>query len=861
MRKQRILLYCYIVILLRFMKKIFLNNLTIKQFNHLAIPLFLFIISLQVPCYSQVTLTEDSLEIDFSHPREFTIGGITVSGIKYLDESVLKTLTGLEVGDKIKIPGEKISGAIEKLWKQGLLSDVKIEYTKIEGSTIFLNLALQERPRMSKFSFTGVSKNEADKLREKINLVTGKIINENLLKTTSYEVKDFFREKGYLNTAVNVEVKDDSSAANSQTLIINVSKNKRVKIHEISFEGNTAFKDKKLRRFLKNTKEKHLYKIFTSSKFIEDNFEADKKRIIEKYLEKGYRDAKISFDTLYAFNEKMINIDIRINEGQKYYFRNITWTGNTKYSSQLLSQLLGVKKGEVYNQKRMDEGLYMSSSGRDITSLYMDDGYLFFQITPVEIQVDHDSIDIEMRIYEGKQATVNKVTVTGNTKTNDKVVMREIRTQPGQLFNRSDIIRTQRELAQLGYFDPEKLNVNPKPNPAEGTVDIEYIVEEKASDQVELSGGWGAGQIVGTLGVSFNNFSASNIFKKGTWSPLPTGDGQRLSLRAQTNGSYYQSYNISFTEPWMGGRKPNSLSVAYFHTIQTNGRKSGAVDRRSIVIDGVSVGLGKRLKWPDDYFSIFYELNYQYYSLDNYSTLFLFSDGISHNLNLQTTFSRNSVDQPIYPRRGSNIAFTIQLTPPYSLFTKTDYTTASDQVKYKFIEYHKWKFTTSWFTPVIGKKLVVATKASFGFLGYYNKDIGQSPFERFYLGGDGLSGYSLDGREIIAHRGYGNQSLSPNLGGTIYDKFSMELRYPISLNPNATLYALTFLEAGYSWNRFRDFNPFQVKRAAGFGLRIFLPMFGLLGLDWGYGFDRSFDDPPSVKNHGAEFQFTLGQFF
>ncbi len=821
--------------------------------------LFFLFIAMHMRLTAQVIIGEDSIEIDYSHPREFTIGGITVTGIKYLDESVLKTLSGLSVGDKIKIPGEKISDAIENLWKQGLLSDIKIEYTRIEDNTIFLNLALQERPRMSKFSFNGVSKNEADKLREKINLVTGKIINESLLKTTSYEVKEFFKDKGYLNTEVKIDVQDDSSAANTQSLIINITKNRRVKIHAISFDGNTAFTDNKLSRFLKNTKEKHWYKIFTSSKYLDENFEADKKRIIDKYRDIGYRDAKIVFDTLYRYDEKTVNIDIRISEGQKYYFRNITWVGNTKYSTQMLSQILGIKKGDTYNQARLDEGLIMSQSGRDVTSLYMDDGYLFFQVTPVEVRVENDSIDIEMRMYEGKQATVNKVTVTGNTKTNDKVIMREVRTKPGELFSRENIIRTQRELAQLGYFDPEKLNVIPKPNPADGTVDIEYIVEEKPSDQIELSGGWGAGMVVGTLGVSFNNFSAGNIFKKGTWSPLPTGDGQRLSLRAQTNGTRYQSYNISFTEPWLGGRKPNSLSVSYFHTIQTNG-SSNEITRSSMNIDGASVGLGKRLKWPDDYFSIYYEVRYEYYSMKNFSSI-LFNNGFSHNLSFQTTFSRNSVDAPIYPRRGSNISFTLQLTPPYSLFNDIDYKSASAQVKYKFIEYHKWKYTTSWFTPIAGKKLVLATKASFGFLGFYNKDIGQSPFERYFLGGDGLSGYSLDGREIIAHRGYDNGSLSPALGGSIYDKFSVELRYPISLNPNATLYAMGFFEAGNSWLRFKDFNPFQVKRAAGIGIRIFLPMFGLLGLDYGWPFDRSYQDPPYIKHGDPKFQFTLGQFF
>lgn len=812
-----------------------------------------FLLLCYVSSHAQVTLgTQDSIEIDYSNPREYEIGGITVTGIKYLDENVLKTLSGLSVGDKIKIPGDKISDAIEKLWKQNLLADIKIEYTRIEGNLIFLNLALQERPRLSKFSFTGVSKGEADKLREKMNLVAGKIINENLLRSVSYEIKEFFIDKGFLDASVKVDVVDDSSSNNTQSLIINVSKNKKIKVHRITFDGNEAFKDKKLRRALKETKEKRWYKIFTSSKFIADQFREDKKRVIEKYTEKGYRDARITSDTVYRYDAKHVNINIKVEEGRQYYFRNITWVGNTKYTAQQLSQQLGIKKGDVYSSKQLEEGLFASASGRDVTSLYMDDGYLFFQVNPVEVRAENDSIDIEMRMYEGKQATINNVTVSGNTKTNDKVIMREIRTKPGELFNRSDIIRTQRELAQLGYFDPEKLNVNPKPDPVNGTVDVEYIVEEKPSDQIELSGGWGAGQVVGTLGVSFNNFSARNLFRKGYWSPLPAGDGQRLSVRFVTNGKAYQSYNISFTEPWLGGKKPNSLSVAYFHSVRNFS------ESQSYTTDGVSLGLGKRLKWPDDFFSIYYEANYNYYAIKNYSG-FIFNNGFANNFNMSVAFSRNSIDQPIYPRRGSSISISLQLTPPYSLFSDKDYTTAEAQEKYKFIEYHKWKFNATWFTPLAGKKLVLATKAQFGFLGYYNRDIGQSPFERFFLGGDGLSGnFTLYGNDVIGMRGYNSGSLSPDEGGIAFNKYSLELRYPISLNPNATLYGLGFLEAGYSWNRFRDFNPFNVNRAAGFGVRIFLPMFGLLGLDWGWPFDPEYGT--TIKG-GAQFQFTLGQFF
>jgi outer membrane protein insertion porin family len=493
----------------------------------------------------------------------------------------------------------------------------------------------------------------------------------------------------------------------------------------------------------------------------------------------------------------------------------------------------------------------------------MDDGYLFFNVTPVEVSVDNDSIDLEMRIYEGKQARINKVTVSGNVKTNDRVIMREIRTKPGQLFSRADIIRTQRELAQLGYFDQEKLGVNPVPNPADGTVDIEYTVEEKPSDQLELSGGYGANQLVGTLGISFNNFSARNFFKKGAWRPLPSGDGQRLSLRAQTNGKYYQSYNASFTEPYLGGKKPNSLSVSVFYSKQTNGTSSSNENHQEINISGISVGLGKRLKKPDDYFSIYHEVSYQYYTLQNYGGTFLFSNGVSNNLSFQETISRNSIDAPIYPRTGSQLSLTLQLTPPYSLFNGVNYKTATDAEKYKFIEYHKWKFTSSWFTKLVGN-LVLNTKIQYGFLGLYNRDLGASPFERFYLGGDGLSGYALDGREIIALRGYENNSVTPQnssgsqIGGTIFDKYTLELRFPVSLNPSATIYFLTFAEAGNSWLKFKEFNPFNTKRSVGAGIRIFLPVFGLLGLDYGYGFDEIPNYPDA--NHG-QFHFSIGQQF
>lgn len=816
--------------------------------------------------YAQVeSIGSDDQQINFAQPKEYELGGITVSGIRYLDEGVLITLTGLNIGERFKIPGDKIATAIENLWKQGLLSDIKVTATKINGDRIFLNFELSERPRLSKFAFSGINKNEADKLRDKLQLVKGKVITENLIQITKNQVKDYYVEKGFLfvETTITTE-KDTIGGPNQELMRISVSNKKRVKINKVTFHGNTQFESKKLRRKMKGSKEKGWYKIFSSSKFSEEAFEKDKEKVVATYASKGFRDVSISKDSVYKFSDRTVNIDVWIDEGPKYYFRNITWIGNTKYPNSQLDQMLGIKKGDIFSQSKLDEGLFISQSSRDISSLYMDDGYLFFQVTPVEILVENDSIDIEMRIYEGKQATVNRVTVKGNSKTNDKVIMREIRTKPGQLFNRSDIIRTQQVLAQLGYFDQEKLNVTPRPNAADGTVDIEYIVEERPSDQLELSGGWGGGAgVVGTLGISFNNFSARNIAKKGTWSPLPTGDGQKLSIRFQSNGRFFQSYNASFTEPWLGGKKPNSLSVSVFHSIQTDGLPKGNDDRSVLKISGASIGLGKRLKWPDDFFQSYNELTFQRYSLDNWEGTFLFSDGYSNNLNFEQTFSRNSVDGFIWIRSGSQLSFTLQLTPPFSLLDKSiDYATATAKEKYKWIEYHKWKFSGSWYKS-LGTKFVLFSRTQIGILGFYNPDIGQSPFERFYLGGDGLSGFALDGREIIALRGYNNNTVTPRIngstvGGTAYNKNTFELRFPVSLNPSATIYTLAFLEAGNNWLGTRNFNPLNLKRSAGVGVRIFLPMFGLLGLDWGYGFDEIEGNPGVNK---GQFHFTIGQQF
>lgn len=806
---------------------------------------------------SQVNINPGLPDFDYADPKSYEIAGITVSGVKFLDQDVLVSLSGLNIGDTIQIPGETITKAVEKLWKQGLFSDVKISAYKIIDNQIFLDLYLQERPRLSKFSFSGIKKGEADDIREKIKLVKGAQVTDNLLMKGKNSIKNYFIDKGYLNVDVAIRQENDTGMQNHVILYFDIKKNNRIKIHYVKFEGNTVFTDRQLIRAMKNTKEKSgpgRYNIFRISKFIQENYTDDKKKIIAKYNEKGYRDAKIVADSVFKFDDKMVDVYIKIDEGRKYYFRNIAWVGNTKYKNDILNQYLGIKKGDVYNEAILNEKLMYDPNG--VSSLYLDDGYLFFNVTPVEVKVENDSIDLEMRIFEGRQAVVNKVFISGNTKTNEHVIRREIYTKPGKMFSRSDIIRSQRELAQLGYFNPEKLDVNPTPNPVDGTVDIEYIVEEKPSDQIELSGGWGANMIVGTLGVSFNNFSAKNMLKKEAWRPLPSGDGQRLSVRAQSNGLYYQAYSVSFVEPWLGGKKPNSLSTSLYYTVQTNGSREVDSLKQFIHITGVSTGLGRKLKWPDDYFTLYNDVSFQRYNLQKWSA-FLFNTGVAKNLSFTTTFARNSIDAPIYPRRGSLFSLSLQLTPPYSLLQDKDWENIPQEEKYEWIEYHKWSFTASWFTKIAGD-LVLNTKANFGFLGMYNNKWGYSPFEGYTLGGDGLSGYNLYGRDVVALRGYENGSVTPANGGNIYDKITMELRYPLTLNPNATLYGLAFLEGGNCWHSFKTFDPYDLKRSAGFGIRIFLPMIGMLGVDWGYGFDDLFGQK---NNKRSQFHFVLGQQF
>ncbi len=816
--------------------------------------------------------------IDYLYPKDYTIAAIEIKGLRSLDKNVIKLMSGLYEGQKIKVPGDATADAIKKLWKAGFFDDVKIYQEKVIGTDIFLTIELQERPRLSKFSFKGVKKNEADDIREKVRLVRQKIVTDYLLANVKTQIKDFYVDKGYYNADVEIISEEDKDSKNKDVILtIKVNKGKKVRIEDVVFYGNTVMKTGKLRRKMKETKRYRWYTFFNSGKFLEENYEADKPNLLTKYLSLGYRDARVAKDTFYFVSPNRVKIEITMDEGSKYYFRNISWLGNSKFRTGQLDTILGIKKGDTYDQSVLEQKLYMNPSGIDVSSLYMDDGYLFFQVNPTETNVENDSIDMEIHIYEGKQAIINKVSVVGNTKTNDHVIYREIRTRPGQLFRRSDIMRTQRELSQLGYFDPEKMGVTPTPNPEDGTVDIEYKVEEKPSDQLELSGGWGAGQLVGTLGVSFNNFSARNFFKKGSWQPLPSGDGQKLSIRAQSSGVYYQSYNASFTEPWLGGKKPNSLSFSVFKNVQTNGQKKRIKTgdgekilnplRADINITGASMGFGKRLKWPDDYFSVYIEQYFGHYNLHNYTSVFTFGNGVANNIRTTLNLSRNSLQgNPIFPTGGSNIVFSAMLTPAYSAFNKKDYTAISDQERYKFLEYQKYKFTTQWYMQLTNKRapegkearnLVLRASYGFGILGMYNKKVGVSPFERFYLGGSGLTGFALDGREIIALRGYQDNSIAgaSNQGAAIISKYTMELRYPISLNPQATVFALAFAEAGNAVDNMKQFQPFNVKRSAGAGVRIFLPMFGLLGFDYGWNFDKT---PNNATLYKGQFHFTIG---
>jgi outer membrane protein insertion porin family len=813
--------------------------------------------------------------LDYMTQEEYIVGGVSISGIRFLDINALIGISGLRIGQEIMIPGDAVSNAAKKLWQQGLFSDVRISIDRIQSDTVFLDIYLQERPRISSIKFEGLRSSESQDIVEKINLPVGSQLTSYILTTTSKIIKDHFIEKGFMNTTVDFIQKDDPDMPNNIILTIKVDKKERVKIAEFTFEGNKNFDARKLRRQMKGTKKMNI-NFFKASKYINEKYEEDKEKLKTFYNDNGFKDFTIISDSLYNISENRVGLKIKVDEGDQYFLRNVNWVGNSVYRKEDLDRVFNVEKGSVYNQSLILDRLTGSGGADDaVNNLYLDYGYLFSQVVPIEANVEGDSVDLEIRIYEGDQAYVNDIMITGNTRTNEHVARRELYTLPGDLFSKEKIIRSIRQLGVLGHFDPEKINPAPIPDPVNGTVDLLYPLEEKANDQFEISGGWGAGMLVGTVGVRFNNFAMKNFFKLSEWRPYPSGDGQSLSVRAQSNGRVYQSYNISFIEPWLGGKKPNTFSISLYRSKLTNNKRKTEDGYQSMIIDGASIGLGKRLEWPDDFFSLYGEASYQRYNMNNYTVMsFLFQNGVSNLLSLTGRIQRFSTSPNlIYPRSGSSFTLSLQVTPPYSIISGKDMKDATDQEKYKWIEFHKWIFKADYYLPLTkNDKLVLNTRFSFGYLGYYNKDIGPSPFENFSVGGDGMTGYSFYGREIISLRGYSSGSsgvgsltpLDPVTGapsGNVYSKITAELRYPITLNPQATIYALAFLETGRAWTKLKEYNPFKMNRAAGVGIRANLPMFGLLGIDWGYGFDEV-PDPRSFPNaNKSQFHFVIGQQF
>ncbi|WP_462266243.1 outer membrane protein assembly factor BamA [Mucilaginibacter sp.] len=815
---------------------------------------------------SSMGIPADSLS--YLNPKEYIIGDVAVSGTKYLDKNILIQISKLNKGDRISLPGDVNANVIKNLFAQGLFDDVKLYYTKLVQDTIYLEISVQERPRLSRLHLTGIRKGEIEDVQKKLNDKTGKIVNENLLSTTTAIIKKHFNEKGYLNTTVTIKERSDPGDANSVILDVAIDKKQKVKINSVTFEGNQALSDSKLRKYLKKTRQRRFYNIFGSKKFKRDAYEEDKLTLVEKMQDQGYRDAEIVSDTVTRHDEGTVDVKLKVFEGPKYYFGKITWSGNARYPTSVLEKVLRLKKGDIFSEQELEKRLSgPTPNGDDVSSIYLNDGYLTYSSDPVQTRIYNDTIDLNIRVYEGAQYTINRVIIKGNDVTNDKVIQREIRTKPGQKFSKDAIVSSQRAITQLGNFDESK--IDPRPiniSPQDGTVDIVYNVVEKPSDQIELSGGFGGGQLVGTLGLTFNNFSLRNLFNLKAYKPLPKGDGQKLSLRGQANGKNYQNFSFTFSEPWLGGKRPIYFALSAYTQLSSTGRfyPKSSPYYNYLRINGVGVTLGKRLHWPDDLFQLNYSLNFDHYKLDNFSG-YLFTDGTSFNIKLTQELSRNSLDQPIYPTSGSNIRFTIQATPPYSLFNNTNYAIATPAERYKFVEYHKWKFDAQWFTRITGK-LVVMSQVRFGFLGSYNSLVGQSPFERFKLGGDGMNTYQfLQGSEIIGLRGYQNFSIVPvgsnytsanNPGSPIYNKYTLELRHPVIASQSATIFLLTFVEGGNVWNNFSSFNAFNIRRSAGVGARIYLPIFGLLGLDYGYGFDNI----PGISdaNHG-QFHFSISQ--
>ena len=820
--------------------------------------------------------------VDYSNPAKYEIAGIKVTGAAYSDDNAIISISGLKIGDRITIPGNQTRKAIKSLYKLRLFDEINLKIEKTAGDLVFLIIDVNERPRYLVHNFKGVKKTASEDLNDEVAkyLVKGGIVTQDMKANASNAIKGYYREKGFLDTKVFVTETLDSTRKNAVRLSFEVDKGDKVKIQDIIFNGNTQVPDKKLRKQFEETKRKR--QIFSSSKFDQNMYDDDKQLVINYYNTLGYRDARIISDSIWRNEDGNLMLSLDIHEGNQYYFRNISFKGNSIYSDEQLFQRLKIEKGDVYNEEYLTTQITFREDSRDVRSLYMDNGYLFFQIDPVEVAIVGDSLDLELRIFEGPQATIDKVIIKGNDRTHEHVIRRELRTLPGDKFSRSNIMRSQREIVNLGYFNPEALNINPIVNPDRGTVDIEYSVEEKPSDQLELSAGWGGfGRgVIGTLGVSFNNFSVRNILKRETWSPLPQGDGQRLSIRAQTNGRFFQSYNASFTEPWLGGKKPNALTVAAFHSkFRQGGNLFGLsgnttyAPERSFGITGLTVSIGTRLRFPDDNFITSTALNLQTITLNDWiATSFrdrngnLIQTGNFNNFSITQTIARSTINNPLFPMEGSSFTLSGQFTIPYSLFRKDDINDLPADSQFKWVEYHKWKFKAEWYTKIIGK-LTLKTEAKIGMIGAYNKDYGISPFERFQLGGDGLNNQQLgafNGIDIISMRGYETTDIDANqIGGTttatpIYSKYTMELRYPVSLNPNSTIYVMTFAQAGNAWQDFQSYNPFNLRRSAGVGLRVFLPMFGLLGFDYGIGFDKEPAAGDSFFSRYGNFNIVLG---
>ena len=849
-----------------------------------------------VSLVSFVAAAQSTIEVDYLHPRKYVVGGVGVEGIQYFSENQILQLSGLRPGMSVTVPGEDITGIVERLVAQRYFEDVAvvIDSENAARDTAWFKIVIKERPRVSRWTYTGVKSGEKKDLQERLNLRPGREFSDYVKSTSVDIIKRYYKEKGYLKTEVDVDVQKDTIIRSAIRVNFDVKRGDKVRIKHINYEGIGEIKPYKLAKNMKETHANKWYNFFKSKKFKEEEYKTDRKTVLEAFNEAGYRDARLVRDSIYYIDDKHLDIDMVFDQGRKYYFRDISWTGNSVYSSDVLNEVLQIQKGDVYDIVTLEKRLHGGGkqTDYDISKLYRDNGFLFFNVTPVEVNIQNDSVDVELRISEGKPAILNDIIINGNDLTNERVVRRQVMTRPGYLFSQTDFERSIREIASMGQFDQEAImspgGYSILPNQLNNTVDIIYNVTEKPSSQLELSGGWGGRTFVMTAGVSFNNFSTRRMFDKGAWRPVPLGDAQNLAVRFQTNGKYYTTFSASFSEPWLFGKKPTSLSISGYYSKMTNAMYfynyfSELLDAsQSFEVYGFSAGLGTRLKWPDNYFVFYNNLSWQTYRLHDWTnSYFAFNNGTSHNISYTASLSRNSTDQQIYPRQGSDFSASLQITPPFSLFRKFTYDSDGNKVpvnsykdvnydtwtsaqRYKWIEYHKWKFSGATYTKLIGD-LVLMTRAQFGFLGYYNRNWGYSPFENFQVGGDGMTGYMTYGAEIVSLRGYTDYSLTPqkvtpysqngtSFAGNLYDKFTVELRYPVILQPQSTIFVLAFLEGGNCWSDFREFNPFQIKRSAGVGVRVFLPMIGLLGIDWGYGFD-------DTKNGGSQFHFVIGQQF